>query len=523
MTDNEDRFVSRARARVGTLLKGKWHLDAMLGYGGMAAVYAATHRNGHQAAVKLLHPHLAAEQRIRERFLREGYVANTVDHPGAVRVIDDDNDGESVYLVMELLDGETLDRRAARKGGRLPMGEVLKEASSLLETLEAAHKRGVFHRDIKPENIFLTRVGGVKILDFGIALLRELANEGVRTTRSGATTGTPAFMSPEQALGKSRDVDGRSDIYQVGATMFTLLTGRLVHESESVNEMLVMAATMPAPAISDILPELPNEVCDIVDCALQFNIADRFPDAAAMRVAIESALDALDLREPAHLETTDAMHLASVPPPPKRAHRKAFEKAIQQEAEADEIVVDPVRIPKAPPSPFSGMSPIPPVVIRGPNSLPSLEAPTERPPGLSSVPSRRSSRQFIATVALGVVAIVGGMGARAFFAIRASQSQQAAATLAAPISSQSATTEASASSSGSTSAPGSASAVAARDSDPTRAPRDDDPSGNNGLEILPAPSASTAALPGLTGRGSSPRKPPVPLGRNAGPLLEKRH
>src|SRR5438046_3192272 len=116
MSENEDRFVSRARARVGTLLKGKWHLDAMLGYGGMAAVFAATHRNGHQAAIKLLHPHLAAEQRLRDRFLREGYVANTVEHPGAVRVVDDDSDGETVFLVMELLDGETLDQRAVRKG-----------------------------------------------------------------------------------------------------------------------------------------------------------------------------------------------------------------------------------------------------------------------------------------------------------------------------------------------------------------------------------------------------------------------
>ncbi|HZO13315.1 MAG TPA: serine/threonine protein kinase, partial [Polyangiaceae bacterium] len=116
----------RSRARVGSVVSGKWRLDALLGVGGMAAVYAATHRNKKRAAVKMLHRELSVEETLRRRFLREGYVANSVGHRGAVRVDDDDVDEDgSVYLVMELLEGETIEARCERLGGRLPNEEVL--------------------------------------------------------------------------------------------------------------------------------------------------------------------------------------------------------------------------------------------------------------------------------------------------------------------------------------------------------------------------------------------------------------
>src|SRR5690606_30373931 len=154
MSDADDPLVQRAKARVGSVLNDKWTLNALLGVGGMAAVYAGTHRNKKRGAVKLLHAELSHEPSVRERFLREGYVANTVDHPGAVRVDDDDvtEDG-AAFLVMELLEGETLDGRAQRKGGRLPVEEVLPIADQLLDTLTAAHGKGIVHRDLKPENL----------------------------------------------------------------------------------------------------------------------------------------------------------------------------------------------------------------------------------------------------------------------------------------------------------------------------------------------------------------------------------
>src|SRR5262249_27291287 len=136
-------------------------LDALLGVGGMAAVYAGTHRNGKRGAVKVLHPELARSAEARARFLREGYVANTVGHPGAVSVIDDDTTEDGlVFMVMELLEGSTLDALAAASpGGTLPLDVVLKAADDLCDVLAAAHDKGIVHRDIKPENLFLARDG----------------------------------------------------------------------------------------------------------------------------------------------------------------------------------------------------------------------------------------------------------------------------------------------------------------------------------------------------------------------------
>src|SRR6185295_962949 len=116
--DDDNGLTQRAEARVGMVLKGKWRLDALLGVGGMAAVYAATHRNGSRGAIKVLHVELSGDGEVKRRFLREGYVANSVEHPGTVRVLDDDvaEDG-SAFLVMELLEGETLEARAERRGG----------------------------------------------------------------------------------------------------------------------------------------------------------------------------------------------------------------------------------------------------------------------------------------------------------------------------------------------------------------------------------------------------------------------
>src|SRR6185295_5196647 len=160
--------------------------------GGMACVYAATHRNGMRGAVKLLHPEFALDEGTRARFLREGYVANRVAHPGAVQVLDDDatEDG-TVFLVMELLEGEALRTRAAsRPGGKLEIIEVLNIADQLLDVLAAAHARGIVHRDIKPDNLFWTRDGRLKVLDFGIA--RALEIEGLSGgTKTGSVIGTP--------------------------------------------------------------------------------------------------------------------------------------------------------------------------------------------------------------------------------------------------------------------------------------------------------------------------------------------
>lgn len=280
-----------ARAKVGQVLRNKWRLDTLIGAGGMATVYAATHRNGKRGAVKILHHELSADNDARTRFLQEGYAANKVEHPGAVSVLDDDVDDDGcVFLVMELLDGESADARAQqRPGERLEVHEVVTLADQLLDVLAAAHDKGIVHRDIKPENIFLTRDGGLKVLDFGIARVREVSGTAAATlTANGGPMGTPAFMPPEQALGNWSEVGPRTDLWAVGATMFTLLSGRCVHAAETMNQLLLAAMTKPAPPIASVVPGVPRALAEVIDRSLAFNAAKRWPDARAMQQALRA-------------------------------------------------------------------------------------------------------------------------------------------------------------------------------------------------------------------------------------------
>ena len=289
-----DDVSCRAEARVGQILKAKWRLESVLGIGGMATVYAATHRNRSRVAIKMLHPEVALSQDVTTRFLREGYVGNAVTHPGTVRVLDDDltEDG-APFLVMELLEGESFGARLDRDGP-FPQHEVAQLGYQLLDVLAAAHAAHIVHRDLKPDNVFLTLEGRVKVLDFGIARLRAAAHESSASTQVGSLLGTPAFMAPEQALGRWKEVDERTDIWAVGATLFTLLTGRFVHEAEAVQEQLVLAATSKAPSVSTYRPDTPPWLASIVDKALSFGPGARYPDARSMQLALRESGSGLE-------------------------------------------------------------------------------------------------------------------------------------------------------------------------------------------------------------------------------------
>ncbi len=283
MGSEDSEVDSRAQRRVGTVLRGKYRLDRVLGVGGMAIVYVATHRNQKQFAVKMLHPELSVLRDVAARFLREGYVANSVKHPGAVAVLDDDvaEDG-AAFLVMELLEGSAVDGLWEKAGWRLPARAVLAIGYQLLDVLVAAHAKAIVHRDIKPANVFLTRDGTLKVLDFGIARLRDAAG-GAHATNTGMLLGTPAFMAPEQALAKATEIDGQTDLWAVGATLFTLLSGRAVHDGETASEVLVHAATKRAPELRSVLPEADARIAQLVDGALAFEKHARWGSAVAMR------------------------------------------------------------------------------------------------------------------------------------------------------------------------------------------------------------------------------------------------
>lgn len=285
---NDDPQLAHCTARIGTVLRGKWRIDSLIGVGGMAAVYEATHRIGRRCAIKILHPEIAVSKELRARFEQEALAVNQLGHPAAVNVLDiDTSEDGSPFLVMELLDGESLGKRAHGSGG-ITERELLRVVSTVLEVLEVAHGLGIVHRDIKPDNLFLTSSGGVKVLDFGIARMQQ-GGSNVHT-RTGAMLGTIPYMSPEQLTGGQ--IDGRADVFAVGATMFRILAKRRVHEGSMESELLIKMATQPAPALRTVAPSVSPEVCAIVDRALAFDPSRRYPTARAMREDIERVLGA---------------------------------------------------------------------------------------------------------------------------------------------------------------------------------------------------------------------------------------
>lgn len=293
----------RAVARVGTLLDGKWTLDSFLGYGGSAAVYAATHRNGKRAAVKILHAHCAADADLVARFLREGYLANKIQHPGIVSVLDDHKaeDGH-VYLVMDLLEGRSFEAHGRGQATPLSIVEGLQIADDLLDILVAAHATGLVHRDIKPGNLFLTSSGELKILDFGIARLSETFSEGV--TQTGMLMGTPAYMPPEQARGRWDEVDARSDLWAVGVTLSTLMTGKRPRTADTPAEELLAAMMQPMPSLALLLPDAPPQVIALIDRAYAFERHDRWQSALQMQTAVREARQVLQGPAPFAPSTT---------------------------------------------------------------------------------------------------------------------------------------------------------------------------------------------------------------------------
>ena len=185
---------------------------------------------------------------------------------------------------MDLIDGCTLEERACM--GCAGDVEVLKIARDVLEILAVAHAKGVVHRDLKPDNLLIDRGRHVHVLDFGIACLLD-DPDASRASMTGAPFGTPAFISPEQALGRRDLVSGATDIYSLGATLFTLATDEFVHPSELAQELVVFAATRRARSVAPLAPQLSLDVAALIDRALRFEPAARFRTAREMLDEVE--------------------------------------------------------------------------------------------------------------------------------------------------------------------------------------------------------------------------------------------
>jgi eukaryotic-like serine/threonine-protein kinase len=304
------------RAWVGKVLGDRWTIDGFIARGGVATVFRASDARGHLAAIKIMHPHFAEHADARSRFLREGYAANRVDHPGVVRVIDSALTQEGLpYLVMELLEsGELLEQRREAAGGALHVDEVVSVADQLLDVLTSAHEKGIIHRDIKPDNLFLLSDGTVKVLDFGIAQIREAAVRA-EPTRTGLLLGTPEFMSPEQALGQRGVVDAQSDLYAVGATMFTLLSGEAVHVADTLPKLLTAVVSEQARSLATVARRgIPRALVAIVDRALALDKTQRWRTAKEMREALRAYEPNMAKRPPSPISEPPP---ATVPTPPE--------------------------------------------------------------------------------------------------------------------------------------------------------------------------------------------------------------
>ena len=288
MTNNGHTANDAARARVGTTIDGLWHVDGLVAVGGSATIYAATDGRGKRYAVKVFDVDLTEVPSALAHFRAEGRVANRIGHAGVVNVLAEGTTEDGApYLVMPLLDGETAQQRLQRHAGGLPAREALAIVEAVLDVLVAAHGRGIVHRDLKPDNVFLERGGGVRVLDFGIARLADNPDR----TMHGTVLGTPGYMPPEQARGKIDEVGPRSDLWSAGALLYTLLTGRVLHEAPTLIASVLRAQNDPVGPAVQLVPGAGEALANALDGALAFDPSHRWMDASAMLLAVRAATD----------------------------------------------------------------------------------------------------------------------------------------------------------------------------------------------------------------------------------------
>src|SRR3954470_1838384 len=287
---------------VGMVIRDKYQILRRIGAGGMATVYEAKHIAFNEIrALKVVSSRLAEDDAFLKRFRSEAVVTRKLQHPNAVRVDDFDTteDGRP-YIVMEYVEGMDL-RHAIEKSGPFSIARTLSIGKQVASALAAAHKLGITHRDIKPDNILLIQqpdgADQVKVLDFGIAKIRDTSDMGTgyTTTKTGVVVGTPQYMSPEQAMGKSGEaIDGRSDIYSLGCALYEMLTGQLPFESETPVGLLIHhIQTTPMPPHQRAPQQrIPYALSMVLMKAMEKEKDHRYQSAEEMIEALDQALHA---------------------------------------------------------------------------------------------------------------------------------------------------------------------------------------------------------------------------------------
>ncbi len=270
---------------VGTLLSGRYRLDAKIGAGGMSMVFRAFDTVlERQVAIKLMHAGVAADEDQLERFRREARAVAQLNHPHIVGVIDAGEDGQgTAFIVLEYVEGETLKDRI-RRHGRLPVGEAIAYAIEIARALGAAHAQGIVHRDVKPQNVLIDEEGTAKVTDFGIAL--QMDQTGL--TVDGRVLGTTDYVSPEQALGHA--VDGQSDLYSLGIVLYEMLIGEVPFKGETQVAVAMKHVREELPDVQVRRPELSSALASVVDRATAKDLAVRYRTDRELTTDLEEAL-----------------------------------------------------------------------------------------------------------------------------------------------------------------------------------------------------------------------------------------
>jgi serine/threonine-protein kinase len=289
MPSLEEDTESELAALVGTTVAGKYHVDRLIGRGGMGAVFQATNLAiGKRVALKFLDHEAAKNREACQRFQREAEAAGMAESAHIVQIFDSGvTEAGLPFLVMELLTGEDL-RACLKREGRLSVPSALRIVSQVLRALLRAHEAGIVHRDLKPDNVFLCARDDdpsfVKLVDFGISKVAR-ARTADTLTRRGTVLGTAFYMSPEQAQSFA-DIDGRTDLFSLGAILFEMLSGRPPHGGRTYEAVLIAICTHDAADVRTLVPDVPSNVAALVSRALQREREQRFQSAAEFLAAL---------------------------------------------------------------------------------------------------------------------------------------------------------------------------------------------------------------------------------------------
>ena len=311
--------TSTADPLVGTVLDGRYRLDALIARGGMATVYAGFDtRLDRAVAVKVMHPALAADDEFVDRFRREAKAAARLSHPSVVAIYDQGEADGRVYLVMEHVSGRTL--RELLREGRLPAAQALDVAAGVLTALAAAHAAGLVHRDVKPENVLVAADGTVKVADFGLARAVEASHYSVA---DGTLLGTVAYLAPEQV--STGAADPRADLYALGVVLYEMLTGAPPFTGDTPLAIAYRHVNEDVPDLP--APDVPAAAAEVVRAATRRNLDERYPDAQAMLSAVRRARSTIGNTETAVIRLDEAPTLVTklppiVTPPPAKAKKE---------------------------------------------------------------------------------------------------------------------------------------------------------------------------------------------------------